>query len=67
MILSSMKEFTEVIGCAHAGDCMYGCINAFRMIQRELEFYKKINLPLPRLCPNCRHYGRLAKLNPLRL
>ncbi len=57
----------EVIGCAHSGACNHGCTTAFRMIPRELEFYKRMNLPLPRLCPNCRHYGRLEKLNPPKL
>jgi hypothetical protein len=57
----------EVIGCAHSGSCAHGCTTAFRIIPRELEFYKKMKLPIPRLCPNCRHYGRLGKLNPLKL
>ncbi len=57
----------ETIGCAHEGSCLHGCTTAFRMIPRELEFYKRMKLPLPRLCPNCRHYGRLAKLNPQKL
>ena len=26
-----------------------------------------MNLALPRLCPNCRHYGRREKLNPPKL
>ena len=26
-----------------------------------------MNLPLPRLCPNCRHYTRLKQRNPLKL
>ncbi len=26
-----------------------------------------MNLPLPRLCPNCRHYERLKYRNPLKL
>lgn len=58
---------TEVIGCTHNGNCLHGCTTAFRIIPRELEFYKRMNIPLPRLCPNCRHYDRLAKLNPLKL
>jgi predicted small metal-binding protein len=57
----------EVIGCAHKGECLEGCTTAFRIIPRELEFYRKMNLPIPRLCPNCRHYGRLQKLNPQKL
>ena len=26
-----------------------------------------MNLPLPRLCPNCRHYQRINLRNPLKL
>jgi hypothetical protein len=26
-----------------------------------------MNVPLPRLCPNCRHYQRLKQRNPLKL
>jgi len=33
----------------------------------ELAFYRRMNLPLPRTCPNCRHYQRLKQCNPLRL
>jgi hypothetical protein len=67
--IKDVKEeiLKETIGCAHKGSCRHGCTTAFRVIPRELEFYKRMNLSLPRLCPNCRHYGRLGKLNPLRL
>jgi len=57
----------ETIGCAHSGKCQHGCTTAFRMIPRELEFYRRMNLPLPRLCPNCRYYRRLNQLNPSKL
>ncbi len=70
----------EAIGCAHGGKCMHQCTVAFRVIPSELQFYRKANparpddisgrsggLPLPRLCPNCRHYERLAQRNPLKL
>ncbi len=43
------------------------CTKAFKIIKPELEFYKKMNLPLPRLCPNCRHYDRIKQRNPLKL
>ncbi len=43
------------------------CTTAFKIISQELEFYRKMNLPLPRLCPNCRHYERLKQRNPLKL
>ncbi len=57
----------EVIGCAHEGKCLHQCTQAFKIIPGELDFYRKFNLPLPRLCPNCRHYERLKQRNPMRL
>jgi hypothetical protein len=57
----------KVIGCEHKGDCTHQCTKAFKIIPQELQFYKKMILPLPRLCPNCRHYERLKQRNPLKL
>jgi len=58
----------KVFECAHKGSCKFhACTGAFRIIPRELEFYRRQNLPLPRLCPNCRHFMRLEKRNPLKL
>jgi hypothetical protein len=57
----------KIIGCAHRGNCSEQCTTAFKVIKEELQFYKKMNLPLPRLCPNCRHYERLKQRNPLKL
>ena len=57
----------KVIECAHHGDCNEQCTEAFRIIPDELAFYRKLDLPIPRLCPNCRHYERLAKRNPMKL
>lgn len=56
----------EVIQCAHK-NCMHQCTTAFKIIPQELQFYRKMNLPLPRLCPNCRHYERLMQRNPMKL
>jgi len=39
----------------------------FRIIPQELKFYQKMNLPLPRLCPDCRHRERIKQRNPLKL
>ncbi|MBI2889091.1 MAG: hypothetical protein HYY10_04170 [Candidatus Liptonbacteria bacterium] len=58
---------SEVIGCAHGGLCKHQCATAFKVLREELQYYKKRNIPLPRLCPNCRHYERLAQRNPLKL
>lgn len=57
----------EVVGCAHGGICNEQCTMAFRIIPDELQFYRQHNLPLPQLCPNCRHYERLQRMEPLRI
>ncbi len=50
----------EIIECAHNGHCdKHRCVGAFKINVEELSFYKKFGLPLPDLCPNCRHYDRL--------
>ncbi len=56
----------EIISCKNEGRETY-CTEAFKVIARELEFYRKMNLPLPEFCPNCRHYQRLKQRNPLKL
>ncbi len=57
----------EIVGCEHAGACNHQCTTAFRVTPRELQFYKQMELPLPRACPNCRHSLRLEQRNPLKL
>ncbi|MBI3305629.1 hypothetical protein HYZ82_00650 [Candidatus Nomurabacteria bacterium] len=53
----------EVIECTHGGSCGHECTGAFRVIKTELNFLKRMNIFLPRLCPNCRHYERLSLRN----
>ena len=57
----------EVIECQHNQKCNQQCTQAFRVIPDEFSFYKRMNLALPRLCPNCRHYERLNQKNPMKL
>ena len=57
----------KVIECIHKGGCEEQCIEAFKITSDELQFYKRNNIALPRLCPNCRHFQRLKKRNPLKL
>jgi len=57
----------EILGCLHKGTCEHRCTKAFRITPNELVFYRKMNLALPRLCPNCRHYERFRSRNPLKL
>ena len=55
----------DVVGCVHGGECDHQCTGAFRVLSGDLVFYKRFDLPLPRLCPNCRHYERLALREPV--
>ncbi len=57
----------KVIGCAHEGKCNESCTEAFKITSEELVFYKRLSLPIPHLCPNCRHFKRLKQKNPLHL
>jgi hypothetical protein len=39
----------------------------YKIIQQELEFYRKMNLPIPRRCPDQRHIDRIALRDPRKL
>ena len=66
-IINNDSILNEVIGCIHRGDCNEQCTVAFKITKDELQFYRANGLPLPELCPNCRHYERLSKRNPIKL
>src|SRR3989338_3625089 len=63
----------EIIQCAHwelwssTPKCNEQCTQAYKIIPQELAFLRRMSLPLPRLCPNCRHYQRIKQRNPLKL
>jgi len=57
----------EIIGCSHNGKCKHQCTTAFRVIKDELVFYRKHKIPVPILCPNCRHSERIESRNPRKL
>jgi hypothetical protein len=40
---------------------------AFKITVDELNFYRRMNIPLPRLHPDERHKNRLARQNPMKL
>lgn len=66
----STKEITdsiikEIFLCHSSGSAQ--CTKFFSIQANEFLFYKQKNLPLPRFCPNCRHYERLKYRNPMRL
>jgi hypothetical protein len=58
---------SEIIGCDHGGSCAHQCTTAFKIIPEELKFYRRKSLPVPQLCPNCRHFERLAQRNTMKL
>jgi len=43
------------------------CTKNYRIVKPELSFYRKMNLPVPHSCPNCRHKARMALRNPRKL
>ncbi len=57
----------EIIECKGGGDSMRQCTQAFRVTLQELELYRRLNVPIPDYCYNCRHYNRLQKRNPMKL
>jgi len=57
----------ETIGCMHAGTCNEQCLTAFRITREELNFYREMNIALPRFCPNCRNVQRLQWRNGFHL
>jgi len=51
-------DFTkEVLECE-------SCNRAFKIIPLELQFYKRINLPIPHMCHDCRFVERFKLVNP---
>jgi len=66
-ILNDIIQCAHNIGTSDVQKCNEQCTEAFRIIPQELDFLRKQNLPIPRLCPNCRHYQRIKQRNPLKL
>jgi hypothetical protein len=50
----------EILACTD-------CKKNFKIISRELKFYKKIWLPIPQKCPDCRYHERMKLKNPRKL
>ncbi len=58
----------EVIRCEHNSACEGDqCTLAFKITQGELALHRRLGIPLPRLCHNCRFYERLKLENPKKL
>lgn len=54
----------EIIACPNAGNIKMQCVSAYKILPDELQFYRQMNLPIPRYCPNCRYHARLVWKNP---
>jgi len=54
----------EIIECPNQGKVETQCTSAYRILPDELSFYRQMNLPIPRFCPNCRYHARLVWKNP---
>lgn len=50
----------EILACIQ-------CRKNFKIIREELAFYRKMTLPIPRKCSDCRHCDRLALRTPYKL
>lgn len=47
----------EILACVNTG-------KNYKILAKELEAYKKLNIPIPRICFDERHKNRMKKLNP---
>jgi hypothetical protein len=43
------------------------CKKNYKIIENEFNFYKKLNIPLPHICPDCRHERRIKSRGPNKL
>lgn len=55
-----MMESKDAIKCE-------GCSKQFRILEQEMRFYNKMNIPTPGLCSDCRHKRRMNLRNPRKL
>ena len=56
----------ETIECPNLGKIETQCVSAYKILPDELAFYRQMNLPIPRYCPNCRYHKRMVWKNPFR-
>ena len=45
----------------------HNCIQHFKITSQELDFYRRLKLPIPRYCHNSRYKQKLGELNPRHL
>ncbi len=57
----------HIFPCVHDQECNHICTGAFKITDTELLLYKKLLIPIPRMCPNCRYFKRKNRLLPWQL
>ena len=50
----------EILACISCG-------RNYRITKQEFDFYKRMNIPIPRKCFYCRHADRLRRRGPFKL
>ncbi len=43
------------------------CRMNYKLVKMELQFYRKLNIPIPQCCPLCRDRARISHLSPIRI
>ena len=61
------KILKETISCIHGAKCNHQCTEAFKVTTSDLNFYRRMGISVPQLCPNCRNFARLAQRTPIKL
>jgi hypothetical protein len=54
---------TDVSICSEILACE-SCGKNFKIQEKEIGFYKRMNIAVPRKCPDCRYFERIALRNP---
>ena len=54
------KILNEILSCIE-------CKRNYKIVQNELIFYRKMDIPIPRRCFYCRHANRVKRRNPFKL
>jgi Zn ribbon nucleic-acid-binding protein len=62
----------ETVGCISQEDFVLrkkylNCATAFRILPAELDLYRKMGIPIPEKCPQCRKQDRMQMRNPRKL
>ncbi len=63
---NKLSDKIENINIENAIKCEE-CEKLFKIIPKEFQKYKKWEITLPHLCPDCRHFHRKKKINPRKL